>query len=198
MSRKQRRKAAAAARPTTGQTPTPQAIPEQPAAPPAGDHQERQIRQLYIAKFQPADGIELHLVEEMINAQCRQRSLAAIEDSVYQQITSATDPAAAFEDKSKCLAAIERARKGHALAFNRALAALLKMRKAALAQPAPEATAAVPDSPVEHSPRPVPPTDDAAVEFPAGLESPEPFLDYSSSCVKQLSNARSRTSSVSS
>ena len=128
MSRKERRRAAAAARPNPIADPCPSPVAPPPAT--SGHTEKQQLRETYLARFQPQDAAELALVEEMITAQLRQRSLATIEETAFEQITSAADPAAAFEAQSKCLAAIERARKGYALQFSRALANLTKLRKA--------------------------------------------------------------------
>ena len=157
-----------------------QATPHATTAPKSAEQSTtiETIRQANLAKFQPADEIEVHLVEQMINAQWRQHCLAIIEDSAYQQILASSNPALAFEGKSKCLASLERARKAYALEFNRALAALLKLRKAFTAKPQP--TAKRPSLPTEPPPQPQPSepyaafsvssTDDNAVRFQPHLE----------------------------
>ena len=183
MSRKERRKAAAAARftnPSTGPTIPPPAPTVEPDLVPTITNND-EIRRAYLAKFQPADDVEFHLVEEMINAQYRQRCLALVEDAAFAKIVSpgAADLTAAFLATSKCLAEVERARKAYALQFSRALAALTKLRTLAaknVLKSAPQAAAAAatataaaepptaecemytfaPQAPSPHFPHPVP------------------------------------------
>jgi hypothetical protein len=153
MSRKQRKLAAAAARTN------PVASPDQEPKPPQPDQAREDLSRTYLEKFQPADGVELDLVEEMISAQWRQRCLAIIEDAAFAQIMSGDTPdiIVAFEVKSKALAAIERSRKGYALQFSRALATLTKLRaslKSIKPVQVPAPTTAQPETYTSDSPAP--------------------------------------------
>lgn len=126
MSRKERRKAAAIARNNDlacpGPNPSPTAAPE-PAPAPQPPDERQEIRRTYLQKFQPADGVELDLVEEMISAQWCQRCLAVHEEAAFVQLRSVP-----FDALSKSLAGIQRLRANYAIQFNRALAGLLKLR----------------------------------------------------------------------
>lgn len=132
MTRKERKRAAAAARTMNAALPTAAAETQIPAAPasalPASPVDD--LREAYLQKFQPSDSIELDLVEEMITAQRRLRSLARIEDIAFAPVMSAgqDDLAAAFEKQAKLLASLDRTRKAYAQQFNRALATLKKLR----------------------------------------------------------------------
>jgi hypothetical protein len=154
MSRKQRKLATAAARNSQVACPAPEPKTTQP------DQAREDLRRTYLEKFQPADDVELDLIEEMISAQWRQRCLATIEEAAFAKIMSPDTPdiTVAFEVNSKALAAIERSRKSYALQFSRALATLKKLRSCtAPPKPTPvapvEATAKTPAPVIEDEPQ---------------------------------------------
>ena len=101
-----------------------------------------QCREAYIRRFQPADDVELELVEEMIAARWRQQRMWAIEsaaidnelkiqgpdiDRKYAEITPDARTALAFTklaDESRALALISRYESRYSRQFHLALKAL--------------------------------------------------------------------------
>jgi hypothetical protein len=112
-------------------------------------------REAYILRFQPADDIELDLVEEMVAARWRQQRMWVIEsaalddqleaqraevDQEYEDITPDVRTALAFTrlaDESRALALINRYESRYSRQFHRALKALRELQANRPPAPAP-------------------------------------------------------------